>query len=74
MICNTFIRTAERCPLRDEGEAYAGKLIAGGTKVMVKRYLGCPHLFMFCDWLAQKSEFDEDSIRALKEAHRPHPS
>lgn len=68
-LCETYIRTAETDPLRDEGEAYGAKLIAGGNKVTLKRYLGVPHVFMFWKDLKQKKEWDEDSVRALKEAH-----
>ena len=40
-----FISTAEFDPLRDEGEAYAAKLIASGVEVTCKRYLGVFHGF-----------------------------
>lgn len=68
-LCDTFIRTAEVDPLRDEGEAYAVKLVAGGNKVTIKRYLGCPHTFMYIDALKKKQEYDRDAILALKIAH-----
>ncbi|KAK0669794.1 putative Esterase/lipase [Cercophora samala] len=68
-LCDTYIRTAEVDPLRDEGEAYAMKLVASGTKVTLKRYLGCPHTFMYLGVLSQKRQWDEDSIYALKVAH-----
>ncbi|CAJ2501286.1 Uu.00g041390.m01.CDS01 [Anthostomella pinea] len=68
-LCPTFIRTAECDPLRDEGEAYGLQLVSGGTKVCFKRYLGCPHLFMYFDWFAVKKQYDLDSIAALREAH-----
>ncbi|CAP61385.1 uncharacterized protein PODANS_4_270 [Podospora anserina S mat+] len=68
-LCNTYIRTAEVDPLRDEGEAYAMKLVANGTMVTLKRYLGCPHTFMYLGVLSQKRQWDEDSIHALKVAH-----
>jgi acetyl esterase/lipase len=68
-LCNTFIRTAELDPLRDEGEAYAMKLVAGGNKVTIKRYLGCPHTFMYIDAMQRKHEYDRDAIAALKTAH-----
>lgn len=45
-LCDTFIRTGECDVLRDEGEAYAAKVVEGGNKVTVKRYLGAPHIFM----------------------------
>ncbi|KAK6084237.1 alpha beta hydrolase fold protein [Seiridium cupressi] len=68
-LCETYIRTAETDPLRDEGEAYALKLVTAGNKVTMKRYLGCPHVFMFWKGLKQKQEWDQDSVRALKVAH-----
>ncbi|KAI1335988.1 alpha/beta-hydrolase [Xylariaceae sp. FL0016] len=71
-LCPTFIRTGECDPLRDEGEAYGQKLVASGTKVAFKRYIGCPHLFMFFTWFSKKQEYDQDSIEALKHAHGTH--
>ncbi|KAK4186736.1 putative Esterase/lipase [Podospora australis] len=68
-LCDTFIRTAQCDPLRDEGEAYAMKLIAGGTKVTVKRYLGCPHTFMYLKVMKQKQEYEDDAVDALRLAH-----
>ncbi|KAI0146690.1 Alpha/Beta hydrolase protein [Pestalotiopsis sp. NC0098] len=65
----TYIRTAETDPLRDEGEAYALKLAAAGNKVSLKRYQGVPHTFMFWKGLAQKEEWDQDSVKALRVAH-----
>lgn len=77
-LCPSYIRTAECDPLRDEGEAYGMKLVAGGNDVKMKRYLGSPHTFMFLverredgqyDAMKQKTQYDIDSIAALKEAH-----
>ncbi|KAK3682991.1 Alpha/Beta hydrolase protein [Podospora appendiculata] len=68
-LCDTFIRTAEIDPLRDEAEAYGAKLVAGGNKVTVKRYLRCPHIFMHIQVMKQKVEYDVDAIIALKAAH-----
>ncbi|GAB1319802.1 Alpha/beta hydrolase fold-3 domain-containing protein [Madurella fahalii] len=70
-LCDTLIRTAEVDPLRDEGEAYATKLIAGGNKVTIKRYLGCPHTFMYLDCMMKKHQYDEDTVAALRAAHAP---
>ncbi|KAK0732895.1 Alpha/Beta hydrolase protein [Lasiosphaeria miniovina] len=68
-LCDTFVRTAEVDPLRDEGEAYGMKVVAGGGKVTFKRYQGCPHTFMYLSFLAQKDEYDRDAIIALRVAH-----
>jgi len=68
-LCDTFVRTAEVDPLRDEGEAYAMRLVAGGNRVTLKRYLGCPHTFMYIDAMKRKHEYDRDAIAALKAAH-----
>ncbi|KAI0175525.1 alpha/beta-hydrolase [Hypoxylon sp. FL1284] len=67
-LCDTFIRTGECDPLRDEGEAYGSKLIEGGNKVTMKRYIGAPHIFMYLDWF-RKHEFDADTVTALQNAH-----
>ncbi|RKU44097.1 hypothetical protein DL546_001215 [Coniochaeta pulveracea] len=68
-LCDAFIRTAECDPLRDEGEAYGMKLVAGGNKVTIKRYLGCPHTFMYLPFMKQKEVYDQDAIEALRTAH-----
>lgn len=68
-LCPAFFRTAECDPLRDEGEAYAMKLVAGGVKVTLKRYPGSVHTFMAFKGLKRKQEYDEDAIIALRDAH-----
>ncbi|KAK8027267.1 hypothetical protein PG991_004323 [Apiospora marii] len=69
-LCDTFIRTGAVDPLRDEAEAYGFKLVqAGNVKVTMKRYVGCPHMWMYWRPMPQKHEYDQDSIRALKDAH-----
>jgi acetyl esterase/lipase len=68
-LCDTFIRTAECDPLRDEGEAYGMRLVAGGNKVTIKRYLGCPHTFMYLHCMKQKGVYDQDAVEALRVAH-----
>lgn len=45
----TVIYTAGCDPLRDEGEAYARKLVEGGCEVTVRRFEGVPHPFMHMD-------------------------
>ncbi|EGO54948.1 hypothetical protein NEUTE1DRAFT_123518 [Neurospora tetrasperma FGSC 2508] len=69
-LCPTFIRTAECDMLRDEGEAYGLKLVEGGNKVTIKRYLGAVHTMMYLPLEnEQRRSYDEDAIRALREAH-----
>lgn len=68
-LCDTYLRTAECDVLRDEGEAYGLKLVAGGNRVTIKRYLGSPHTFMYLPCMKQKHAFDQDSISALKVSH-----
>ncbi|KAJ5901408.1 hypothetical protein N7504_007402 [Penicillium tannophilum] len=54
----TVIYTAGCDPLRDEGEAYAKRLIEGGNEVIQKRFTGVPHPFMHMDdYLWQAKEF-----------------
>ncbi|KAJ5768750.1 hypothetical protein N7520_003309 [Penicillium odoratum] len=54
----TVIYTAGCDPLRDEGEAYARRLIEGGNEVVQKRFAGVPHPFMHMDeYLWQAKEF-----------------
>jgi acetyl esterase len=48
-----LVITAECDVLRDEGEAYARKLIAAGVPVTATRYLGIIHDFVMLDALAE---------------------
>lgn len=48
-LSKTVIYTAACDPLRDEGEAYARRLIEGGNEVIQKRLAGVPHPFMHMD-------------------------
>lgn len=70
MLPRTVIYTAGADPLRDEGEAYAMKLVAHGVEVVMKRFLGVPHPFMHMDGaLRQGSEFIELTASEIRLAH-----
>ncbi|KAJ5609842.1 hypothetical protein N7528_009108 [Penicillium herquei] len=63
----TVIYTAGCDPLRDEGEAYARKLIEGGNEVIQKRFAGVPHPFMHMDQsLWQAREFIDMTANHIK--------
>ena len=54
----TVIHTAGADPLRDEGEAYAMKLVENGNEVVLKRVPGVPHPFVKMDgvlWQGKES-------------------
>jgi acetyl esterase/lipase len=48
-----LIITGECDPLRDEGEAYAHKLMEAGVKVVATRYLGTIHAFVFLNAISE---------------------
>ncbi|KAF7591687.1 hypothetical protein BBP40_001195 [Aspergillus hancockii] len=63
----TVIYTAGCDPLRDEGEAYAMKLVEGGNEVTLKRFEGVPHPFMHMDKdLWQASEFIDKTTEHIR--------
>lgn len=62
-----LVFTAELDPLRDEGEAYAGKLQAAGTRVELMRVLGAPHLFPALDGILESGRrYNERVIAVMK--------
>lgn len=66
----TLIYTASADPLRDEGEAYAMKLIEHGNDVVVKRYLGVPHPFQHMDGeLKQGEVFIDMTCKEIRICH-----
>ncbi|ATY65728.1 Alpha beta hydrolase fold-3 [Cordyceps militaris] len=66
----TVLYTAGADPLRDEGEAYARKLLEHGNEVIAKRFVGVPHPFMHMDGsLKQGREFIDETARYVRLAH-----
>ena len=64
-----WIGTAECDPLRDEGEAYGDKLRENGNHVIMRRFLGVPHLFMHMNKeLEQGQQFINDVVKHTKSA------
>ncbi|CAK7901592.1 hypothetical protein CAAN1_11S03598 [[Candida] anglica] len=67
----TVIYTAGCDPMRDEGEAYATKLLQNGNEVVFKRFPGVPHPFMHMDAdLWQASQFIKMTAFELALAHK----
>jgi acetyl esterase len=52
-VAPAFVLTAEYDTLRDEGEAYARKLVQSGNIVQVRRYLGTIHGFFVMQGILQ---------------------
>ncbi|KAG0645863.1 AB hydrolase superfamily [Hyphodiscus hymeniophilus] len=48
-LCKMVVCTAGCDALRDEGQAYAKKLVEVGCKVTLKSFEGVPHPFMYMD-------------------------
>ncbi|KAH6680655.1 Alpha/Beta hydrolase protein [Halenospora varia] len=71
-LSKTVIYTAGCDPLRDEGEAYARKLIEAGNEVTVKRFKGVPHPFYHMDEaLPQAKQYIEMMAVEIKHALYP---
>lgn len=65
----TTVITAQFDPLRDEGEAYAQRLLDAGVPVFVKRYDGVTHEFFGLAGVVPKAkEAVDDAADALKQA------
>ncbi|CEL11636.1 Putative Arylacetamide deacetylase [Aspergillus calidoustus] len=65
----TVLYTAGCDPLRDEGEAYARKLVEAGGEVVMKRFEGVPHPFMHMDKdLWQAKEFIDLTAKHIRAA------
>lgn len=63
-----LIITAEFDPLRDEGEAYAGRLRDGGVDVTLHRYESMPHIFFQLSSLVQEGQQLLDEVAAVLRA------
>ena len=62
-----MVFTAEMDPLRDEGEAYAAKLKAGGCRVEMMRMAGAPHTFAMLDGILESGRiYTKKVIEAMK--------
>jgi acetyl esterase/lipase len=69
-LAKTVIYTAGADPLRDEGEAYAMKLVENGVEVVLKRFPGVPHPFMHMDAaLWQARQFIDLTAKEIRWAH-----
>ena len=65
-----LIMTAEFDPLRDEGEAYAERLIAAGVEVEVRRFDGLVHGFFSQAGVIEAARDGVDlAVKALRKAH-----
>lgn len=65
----TVIHTAGCDPLRDEGEAYAWKLVENGNEVVLKRFDGVPHPFVKHETLRQAVESIDMTCDEVRWAH-----
>jgi len=66
-----LVITAESDPLRDEGEAYAHKLLDAGVKVEATRYLGTIHDFVLLNALRHVPS-TEAALRQISEGIKAH--
>jgi acetyl esterase len=72
-VAPSFILTAEYDTLRDEGEAYARKLIDAGNLVQVRRYLGAIHGFFTMPGVLRLGREALDDVAAFLRFHLQRP-
>lgn len=68
-VCPTYVGVAECDPLRDEGLAYARKLVDAGVRTTIRRFSGVPHPFPVYHLLKKTQMLDDDICAELKRAH-----
>lgn len=61
----TFILTAEYDPLKDDGTAYANKLMENNNQVWIKDYKGLPHAFINFSQISNESKQAFFDIQAV---------
>ena len=66
LICRPVIQIAGADPLRDEGFAYADRLIRAGVRTTIKVYSGLPHGFYFFTQLAEARQVVEEVTKFIK--------
>ena len=59
-----FVITGEHDPLRDQGEAYAGRLREAGVSTTVRREQGMVHNFMLWDTISPACAAAADRVAA----------
>ena len=62
----SVIQIAGADPLRDEGFAYADRLVRAGVRTTVKVYPGLPHGFYFFTQLEEARQFIEEVTKFIK--------
>jgi len=65
-IYEQVIQIAGADPLRDEGFAYANRLIRAGVRTTVKVYPGLPHGFYFFTQLKEARQVVEEVTKFIK--------
>jgi acetyl esterase/lipase len=67
----SVVQIAGADPLRDEGFAYADKLIRAGVRTTVKVYPGLPHGFYFFPQLKEAREYLQEVSNFIRSIQLP---